>query len=98
MIIDAFKKKIFPMTPTGFEDDVDEDEFLKKREKEGRMPAIEEVEEPKNDETFEQTTRLDKFYGSDLINEYFLENSLTKIMDKLKDYKKILKNFECIMV
>ena len=29
MIIDAFKNKIFPKVPTGFEDDVDEDELLK---------------------------------------------------------------------
>ena len=31
MIIDAFKNKIFPMVPTGFENDVDEDELLKIR-------------------------------------------------------------------
>ena len=29
MIIDTFKKKILPLVPTGFEDDVDEDELLK---------------------------------------------------------------------
>ena len=37
MIIDAFKNKIFPLVPTDFEDDVDEDKLLKKRhEKDSR--------------------------------------------------------------
>ena len=44
----------------------------------------------------EQITELDKLYGRDLINKYFFENSLIRIMKKLKDYKKILKNFRCI--
>ena len=40
MIIKAFKNKIFPKTPTGFEEDVDEDELLKIRhEKDSRLPT-----------------------------------------------------------
>ena len=31
IIINAFKNEIFLMTPTGFENDVDQDELLKKR-------------------------------------------------------------------
>ena len=93
MIIDAFKNKIFPMVPTGFSEDEepprDED---KDEEKDGRLPTIKEEEEPEDEipnvSTFEQITELDKFYGRDLIYEYFLENSLIKIIKKLKDYKK----------
>ena len=55
MITDTFENKKFSMDPTGFEDDVDEDELLKKRQEEdGRLPTIEEV--PKNErvaETFQ---------------------------------------------
>ena len=88
MIIDAFKNKIFPLVPTGFEDDVDEDELLKKRhEKDSKLPTIEEEPEdrlrtPK--ETPEQINELDKIYGPDLIKYYFMENSLIKIMRKIK--------------
>ena len=90
MIIDAFKNKIFPMVPTGFEDDVDEDELLKRHERDSTLPTIKEKPEDEipNISTLEQITELDKFYGSDLIYKYFLENSLIKIIRKLKDYKK----------
>ena len=40
MIIDAFKNKIFPMVPTGFEDDVGEDELLKRPERDSRLATI----------------------------------------------------------
>ena len=49
----------------------------------------EPIEEEPKEEVSEQITELDKFYGRDLIYKYFLENSLIKIMNKLKDYKKI---------
>ena len=66
MIIDAFKNKIFPLVPSGFDEDEDEDED----KKDSRLPKIEEEEEePK--EGFEQITRLDKFYAADLINKCF---------------------------
>ena len=95
MIIDAFKNKIFPKAPSGFEDDVDEDELLKRQERDSRLSTIEE--EPKDEmpdiSTLEQITGLDKFYGCDLIYKYFLKNSLIKIMKKLKDYKKNPKKF-----
>ena len=81
MIIDAFKNKIFLMTPTGFEDDVDEDKLLQKRQEEdGRLPIIEE--EPEDISTFEQMTRLDKIFAP-LIRTYFMENYLIKIMKKI---------------
>ena len=86
MIIVAFKNKIFSKPPTGFEDDVDEDELLKRpQEKDGRLPTIEE--EPEDaDNTLEQLKDLDKIYAP-LIKRYFMENSLIKIMNKLKKYK-----------
>ena len=93
MIIDAFKNKIFPMVPPGFSEDEepprDED---KEEKKDGRLPTIKKEEKPEDEipniSTSEQITELDKFYGRDLIYEYFLENSLSKIIKKLKDYKK----------
>ena len=90
MIIDAFKNKIFPMAPTSFsEDDVDEDELLKKRQGEGgKLPTTEEEPEDEipDTSTSEQMSRLDKIYAP-LIRRYFMENSLIKIMKKLKKYK-----------
>ena len=101
MIIDAFKNKIFPKAPTGFEDDVDENELLKKRhEEDSRLPTIEEEPEDEisGSRTLEQIAEIDKFYGSDLINKYFIEKSLTEIIHKLKDYqRKILKHIEGII-
>ena len=35
----------------------------------------------------EQIAELDKFYGRDLIYKYFFENYLTKIINKLKNYR-----------
>ena len=85
MIIDVFKNKIFPRVPTGFsEDDVDEDELLKKhQEEDGKLPTIEEEPEDEipNTTTSEQMSRLDKIYAP-LIRRYFTENSLIKIMKK----------------
>ena len=82
MIIDAFKDKIFPLAPSGFDQDEDEEED----KMDSRLPAIEE-EEPKED-AFEQITLLDKFYGADLINKYFKNKSLTGIINHLKNYRK----------
>ena len=85
MIIDVFKDKIFPLVPTGFEDDVHEGGLLKKRQEEdGRLLTIEE--EPEDISTLEQMTRLDKIYAP-LFRRYFMENSLIEIMKKLKEYK-----------
>ena len=70
MIIDAFKNKTFPLVPSGFDEDEDEDED----KKDSRLPKIEEEEEEEEEEPkegFEQITRLDKFYGADLINKCF---------------------------
>ena len=100
MIIDAFKNKVFPKISTGFEDDVDEEELLKRhRDKINRLPSKkselptipEESSESEGEDKIpdisilEQIAELDKFYGSDLINKYFIENSLIKFINKLKD-------------
>ena len=90
MIIDAFKNKIFSKAPTGFEDDVDEDELLKKRQEEdGRLPTIEKEPEDEilgTSSTSEQMARLDKIYAP-LTSRYFMEKSLIGIMNKLKNYE-----------
>ena len=96
LIIDAFKNKIFPMVPTGFSEDEkpprDED---KEDKKDGRLPTIKEESSESEGEdkipdisTLEQITELDTFYERDLICKYYFENSLIKVMKKLKDYKK----------
>ena len=55
----------------------------------GKLPAIEK--EPENaDNTLKLMSRLGKI-DAPLIRRYFMENSLIKIMKKLKDHKKILK-------
>ena len=81
MTIEAFKNKIFPLVPSGFDEDEDEDED----KKDSRLPTIEEEPE---ENAFEQTTRLDKFYGADLINKYFKNKSLTEIINQLRKLQK----------
>ena len=77
MIIDAFKNKLFQFYSGNYYEEFKE----KSSESEGedKIPDI---------STLEQITGLGKFYGSNLINKYFLENLLTKIIKKLKVYKK----------
>ena len=84
MVINAFKNK-FTFYSGNYHEEFKEESS--ESEGEDKIPDI---------STLEQITELDKFYGRDLIYKYFLENSLTKIMKKLKDYKKILKNVKCI--
>ena len=76
MIIDAFKNKIFPKAPTGFEDEESRRDEDKEEKKDDRLPTIQEEEEPieeePKEEVSEQITELDKFYGRDLIYKYFL--------------------------
>ena len=86
MIIDAFKNKIFPKAPTGFEDDVDEDELLKRHERDSRLPTIEEEPEDEipNIDTFEQITKLEEFYVPDLINKYFYRNLFNKNHEEIR--------------
>ena len=76
MIIDAFKNKIFPMAPTGFSEDEEPSGSRNEEQKDRRLPTI------KEEEALEQIAQLDKFYGPGLINKYFLENSLTRIINK----------------
>ena len=90
MIIDSFKNKIFPKAPTGFENDVDEDELFKKcQEEDGRLPTIEEEPEDEilgTSSTSEQMARLGKIYAP-LSSRYFMEKSFIGIINKLKNYK-----------
>ena len=78
--------------------------MLKKcHQKNSKLPTIEEEPEDESEDisTLEQITELDKFYGSNLINKYFKENSLIKIINKLKDYKKspeTLQKYNSLMV
>ena len=94
MIVKAFKDKLFPLSdlsnyPHYIEGDSSESDSRNEElsESEDQMPDI---------SNFEQITKLDKFYDSDLINKCFIENSLTKIINKLRDKKKFLKHIRCI--
>ena len=69
MIVNAFKNKLFPLLSGIFYEDFKE-EKLSESEGEDEIPNI---------DTFEQVTKFDEFYGPDLINKYFIENSLIKL-------------------
>ena len=75
VIVSAFKNKIFPFYSGNYYE-----EFKEESESED--------EKSEDDDTFEKITELDKFYGSDLISNYFKEKSLREIINKLKDYRK----------
>ena len=77
MIINAFKKKLFPFYSGNFYEEFKEESS--ESEGEDKIPDI---------STLEQIAKLDKFYGPDLISKYFIETSLTRIIKKLKNYKK----------
>ena len=85
IIINGFKNKLFPFYSGNYYEEFKEESS--ESEGEDKIPDI---------STLEQITEFDKFYGRDLIYNYFLENSLTNIIKKLKRYKKILKKFNCI--
>ena len=77
MIINVFKNKLFPLYSANYYEEFKEESS--ESEGEDEIPNI---------DTSEQVTKLDEFYGPDLINKYFIENSSIKILKKLKDYKK----------
>ena len=83
MISNAFKNKLSPFYSGNYYEEFKEESS--KSDGEDKIPDI---------STLEQITELDKFYGRNLIYKYFLENSLIKIMKKLKDYKKHLEKLE----
>ena len=87
MIINAFKNKLFPFYSRNYYEEVKEESS--ESEAEDKIPDI---------STLEQIAKLDQFYGPNLINKHFIENSLTRIISKLKDYKKTLKNFKGITI
>ena len=87
MIIDAPKNKLFPFYSGNYYEEIKEESS--ESEGEDNITDI---------STLEQIIGIDRFYGSNLINKYFLENSLTKIINKLKDHEKILKKFRSITV
>ena len=72
-----FKNKLFPLYSVNYYEEFKEESS--ESEGEDEIPNI---------DTSEQVTKLDEFYGPDLINKYFIENSSIKILKKLKDYKK----------
>ena len=83
MIINAFKNEIFPMAPTGFEDDVDEDELLRKRhEKDRRLSTIEE--EGPEDELYKEIFNVDNKLDSALIRKYFNKGSVLELFNSLR--------------
>ena len=80
IIINTFKNKLFLFYSGNYYEEIKEESS--ESEGEDKIPDI---------NTLVQINELGKFYGRDLIYNYFLENSLTKIIKKLKGYKKILK-------
>ena len=47
-----------------------------------------------DNDIIEQITKLDKFYGPDLISKYFKEKSLTEIINQFKNYGKKPETFQ----
>ena len=91
MIIDAFKNEIFPKAPTGFEDDVDEEEVLERhRDKINRLPST-KSELPTIQEVKEGFTAddHDKMYSgnADDLDKLLLDTESLKVFNKsLKKY------------
>ena len=79
MIINAFKNKLFPLYSGNYYEEFKEESSESEgenEEPEDKMPDI---------NTSEQINMLDKFYGSDSINEYFKEKSLAEIINQLNN-------------
>ena len=82
MIINEFKNKLFPLYSGNYCEEFKEGEDEKPEDKTLDIG------------TSEQITELDKFYGPDLINEYFDKKYLIEIINTLKDYRKDRKTFQ----
>ena len=82
MIINAFKNKLFPFYSENYYKELEEESSESENEE-----SSESEDEILDISTSEQITMLDKFYGSILINKYFIETSVTEIINKLKDYQ-----------
>ena len=84
MIIDAFKNEIFPMTPTGFSEDDEEtprDED-KEEKKDDRLPTV------KEEEALEKVAAVDDILEPGLVEKYFKNDSLTDMLEQLKNLAK----------
>ena len=89
MVIKTFKNGIFPLVPTGFEGDVDEEEVLKRhRDKINRLPS-KKSELPTIQEDF-TADDLDKMYigNADDLDKLLLDT------DKYLDPDLMKKNFQ----
>ena len=75
MIINAFKDKIFPMIPTGF--DSGEDEIP-------RMSPVEDELSKQYDELYKGISNVDNKLDSELIRKYFNKGSLLELFKFLR--------------
>ena len=84
MIIDAFKTKIFPIVPTGFENDEepprDED---KEENQDDRLPRIKEEEE-----ALEKIAAVDNILEPGLVKRYFKDDSSMDMFEQLRNIVK----------
>ena len=74
--------KIFPAVPTGFEDDVDKDELLKRHERNSRLPTI------KEEEALEKIAAIDGILEPGLVKKYFKNDSLIYMFEQLRSLVK----------
>ena len=82
MIIEAFKNKIFPMIPTGF--DSDEDEMLRMSPDEDEIPRMSPGEDELSkqyDELYKAISNVDSKLDSELIRKYFNKGSLLELFN-----------------
>ena len=82
MIIEAFKNKIFPMIPTGF--DSDEDEILRMSPDEDEIPRMSPGEDELSkqyDELYKAISNVDNKLDSELIRKYFSKGSLLELFN-----------------
>ena len=85
MIINAFKKKLFPLAFGNYYEEFQEESS----EIEDREESLESEDREESKEDFRQRIdKLGKCYGPDLINKYFKSKSLKEIIDQLKNYRK----------
>ena len=71
MLINAFKNRLFPLASGNYDDEYklseseesSESEDEKEPPRDDRLPTIEQL----NKETLEEISKLDKFYGRDLV-------------------------------
>ena len=81
IIINTFKNKFFPLYSGNYYEELEEESSeVENEEPEDKLPTPTKTSDGINE--------MDEIYDPDLIKYYFMEKSLTKIISKLKDYKK----------